>query len=300
VRAALPALALAPVVAVLGAASWTPRAPVPEARTEVAAALAGNRIVVVGGFLADGSTTARADAYVPATDAWSRVADLPAAVNHAAAATLNGSAVIAGGYADSRPSRGVFVLRGNRWAVLPRLPFPRAAAGAAALGGDLYVVGGVGPNGLARNALRWDGRRWRAVPGPTQREHLAVTAAGGRVYAIGGRTAGYDTNLALVESWRPGERRWRLEPPLPEPRGGTGAAAVGGTIVSIGGEAPSGTLAHVYTFDVARRRWSGLPDLPTPRHGLGVVAVRDTIYVLAGGPEPGLHVSAANEALRLG
>jgi non-specific serine/threonine protein kinase len=181
------------------------------------------------------------------------------------------------------------------------MPSRRGAAGAAVLGGRLYVVGGVGPSGLARAAFEYapGTRRWRTVPAPTPREHLAVVAAGGRIWAIGGRTAGLDTNLDLVESWRPGERTWRLEPALPEARGGTGAAVVGNTIVSVGGEAPPGTIRSVYALDTGENHWRRLPDLTTPRHGLGLAAVGKTVYALAGGPEPGLHVSAANEALTL-
>jgi N-acetylneuraminic acid mutarotase len=119
------------------------------------------------------------------------------------------------------------------------------------------------------------------------------------VYAIAGRISGFATNMKLVESWAPGERRWRREPPVPEARGGTGAAAVGGTVVSVGGEAPSGTLEKVYAFDVGRRQWRRLADLPTPRHGLGVAALGDRVFVIGGGPQPGLYVSAANESLRV-
>jgi hypothetical protein len=61
----------------------------------------------------------------------------------------------------------------------------------------------------------------------------------------------------------------------------------------------TGTLAKAFAFDVRTRRWSALPDLPSPRHGLGVVAFGGTVYVIGGGPEPGLHVSAANESLAL-
>jgi hypothetical protein len=44
-----------------------------------------------------------------------------------------------------------------------------------------------------------------------------VTVAAGRIYALGGRTAGYDTNLALVElAGRRGAGRI-LEPAAPEP-----------------------------------------------------------------------------------
>jgi hypothetical protein len=87
---------------------------------------------------------------------------------------------------------------------------------------------------------------------------------------------------------------------VPDARGGTGAAVIGTTIVSVGGEAPSGTLRGVYAYDVVRRSWSRLPDLPTPRHGLGVAALGRTVYVIGGGPQPGLYVSDANESLHVG
>jgi len=295
VAPALSTLALVPAV------SWRTHDTLPVARTEVSATTVGGTIVVAAGYMADGSSTSRTDLYATASGKWSRGPDLPVGLNHAAAATLNGRAVIAGGYSVGPPTTGVFALASSRWTRLPDLPFARGAAGAAVSGGILYVVGGRAPNGLARNALAYDPKRraWRTIVGPTPREHLAVTAANGRVYAVGGRRAGYDTNVATVESWRPGERRWRREAPLPEPRGGTGAAAVGSTIVSVGGEAPEGTLAHVFGYDTRARRWSPLPDLPTPRHGLGVVASGGSVYVIGGGPEPGLHVSGANESLAL-
>jgi N-acetylneuraminic acid mutarotase len=292
VRAALLALALP----LLPSAAWKTRAPLPLARSEVAAAALGTQVAVVGGFLADGASSARVDLYRTKTDTWGRAADLPLPVNHSAAATLGGRLVVAGGYGATRSA---WVLANGRWRSLPRLPAPRAAAGAAVLGGRLYVVGGVADGSLARNALEFDLRRskWRLVAGPTPREHLAVVAAQGRLYALGGRTGGFDTNLATVESWRPGERRWRREPPIPEPRGGTGAATMGARIVSVGGEAQEGTIRSVYVFDTRSRTWSRVGDLPRPRHGLGVATVDATVYVIGGGTVPGLSVSDANDAL---
>jgi N-acetylneuraminic acid mutarotase len=67
--------------------------------------------------------------------------------------------------------------------------------------------------------------------------------------------------------------------------------------VSVGGEAPAGTIRSVYRYDVRRRGWSRLANLPTPRHGLGVAAVGSKVYVIGGGTSPGLSVSQANESL---
>src|SRR3954463_570525 len=185
VRAALLALAL-PLVP---SAAWKTRAPLPLARSEVAAAALGTEIAVVGGFVADGASSARVDLYHAKTDTWTRAPDLPAPVNHSTAAALGGRLVVAGGHGAPRSA---WVLASGRWRALPRLPAERAAAGAAVLGGRLYVVGGIGDRGLARNALEFDlrRRRWRPVAGPTPREHLAVVAAQGRLYALGGGTPG--------------------------------------------------------------------------------------------------------------
>jgi N-acetylneuraminic acid mutarotase len=296
---ALVALAMAVPSAAAPSARWESRAPLPVARTEVAAAASGGRVVVAGGFLADGSTSARVDAYNPVTDAWSRLPDLPVGVNHAAAAAYRGRVYVLGGNAGGRRLRTAWVLRSGRWHALPPMPFPRGAAAAAVAGSRLYVVGGVGPSGLARKALAYDlaRGRWSVVPGPRPREHLAAAAVGRRVYALGGRLGGLDSNLTAVESFVAGGRAWRGEPPLPQARGGTGAATVAGRIVSVGGEGPEGTIGRVYRFDPKTRRWSRLPDLPTPRHGLGVAALGGRVYVIAGGPQPGLFVSGANEVL---
>lgn len=291
---------LAPV-ALAASAAWETRAPLPVPRTEVVAAVVGNEIAVVGGFNLDGSASRRADAYSPAQDRWRRLPDLPVGVHHAIAVGQRGRLYVLGGYTSAGvPLRTMFILERGRWKALPRMPFPRAAAGAGVARGRIVVAGGVVAAGrLAKNALSFDltTKRWSIVAGTTPREHLGVTALAGTVYAIGGRTSGLDTNLLHFESYRPGDRGWRRLQPVPDPRGGTGAAALPGVVVSAGGEEPGGTIAEVLAYRVAERRWVRLDDLPTPRHGVGVAALGGRVFVIGGGPEPGLTVSSANEAL---
>lgn len=275
----------------------------PLPRTEVVAATVGGEIVVLGGLTIERDASRRVDAYHPARDSWRRLPDLPVGVHHAMAVGANGRLFVLGGYTVAGvPLRTVFVLEGRTWRALPRMPFPRAAAGAAFASGKIVVAGGIGAAGrLARNALSLDlrTRRWSIVVGPTPREHLAVTSLGGAVYAVGGRTAGLDTNLLDFESYRPGDRSWARLAPVPDSRGGTGAAGLLGQIVSVGGEEPGGTIAEVLAYRVSGRRWARLEDLRTPRHGLGVAALGGRVFVIGGGPEPGLTVSSANESLRI-
>jgi len=137
---------------------------------------------VAGGYAPDGATVATVEVYDPAADAWAAGPDLPVAVNHAMAATLDGAVHVAGGYGGDRlPSRQAVRLEGDRWRQLAPLPEGRAAGGLVALDGRLYLVGGVGPGGLAAGARcrhcrpratasgwwRWAGSCtcWRAAPG---------------------------------------------------------------------------------------------------------------------------------------
>jgi non-specific serine/threonine protein kinase len=257
--------------------------------------------VVVGGFLASGGNSRRVDAYDPDADSWARLPDLPLSVDHAAATSWRGRLVVVGGYgADRQPLRAAFLFDGRRWRRLPPPPEERAAAAAAATSdGRVWVVGGRTRSNLASRALTLDLNtlRWRVVRGPRPREHLAATALGGRVYAIGGRMAGYDTNLGTVEAYDPRVGRWTRLPDVPDARGGTGATAIAGRIVSVGGESPDGTNRTVWALPLRAARWARLPDLPTPRHGLGVVALNGRVWAIAGGPEPGLTVSGAVESL---
>jgi N-acetylneuraminic acid mutarotase len=305
------AAALLPGLAAGAGRNWSRGAPLPVPRGEVAAAQAGGRIYVVGGFTGNGQNSPRVDAYSPTGNRWRRVPDLPLPVDHAMAAGYRGKVYVAGGYGPGRSRlTTLFSSSGGSWTRLAPMPEQRAAGGAAIVDGRLYVVGGVasstieGPSQtgrLARTTLVYDiaHDRWSTHRGPTPREHLGVTALGGRIYAIGGRTAGFDTNLNLVEVYNPRTDTWKRLPRVPGKRGGTGAAGFGRWIVSVGGEAPPGTIRTVYGFDVRRRRWLKLPNLPTPRHGLGVVAAGDRVYVIGGGRSPGLSVSSANEFLTI-
>jgi len=282
------------------AGSWQIDPPLPVARSEVAGAAWRGYVVVAGGFLADARSSTRIDAYNPLVKRWERLPDLPLAVNHAMAAAGGARLYVVGGYGASGPLRDAFVLDGPRWRRLPSMPFARAAGGAAVLGHTLYVAGGVGPFGIARSLLAYDLRRnrWRALPGPSPREHLGVTALRGRLYVVGGRSAG--RMFSMVQVWSPDERRWRRVSSLPEARGGTAAGSAGGMVISAGAESNAGTSAAVFAYSPAANRWRRLPELPTPRHGLAVVGIESTVHVVGGGPQPGLSVSAANESLDVG
>jgi len=286
--------------------AWDELAAAPSQRTEVVAAVAGSRIYVVGGYRADGSTVATVEVLDAVTGQWRPGPQLPVAVNHAMAASVDDTVYVFGGYLG-RPggeiSAAAFRLDGGRWREVAPLPQGRAAGTAVAVGGSVYLAGGVGPDGLADRMLVYDaaGDGWSAGPGPpTPREHLGGAGFDGLVYTVGGRTG--DGNLPALEAYDPGSGEWTVLPDLPTARGGLAAAAIcSGWIVAVGGERLDNPLTYdqAEAYEVAAGAWSALPAMPTARHGLGVATVGAAVYALAGGPQAGLHVSGAAEAIDL-
>ena len=81
------------------------------------------------------------------------------------------------------------------------MPTPRGALAAAVHDGRIYAVSGVGPtrrNTVAHEVYDPATNRWTArADVPTPRDHHALAALGGKLYAVGGRRNGsYAQNLA--------------------------------------------------------------------------------------------------------
>ena len=125
---------------------------------------------------------------------------------------------------------------------------------------------------------------------PTEREHLSVVEAGGRLIALGGRKG---SNVAVVEAYDPATNAWTTLPPMPTARGGMAAGVLEGRIHTAGGEnlVAISTYREHEVFDLATQTWSRGPDLPTKRHGLASAVVDGRWYVIGGGRSAMLSVS---------
>jgi N-acetylneuraminic acid mutarotase len=97
------------VAASMGA--WTAGPALPVARSEVAVAVLGNRIFVIGGY-ADGNVDQRlVQVFNPHRGVWRDVAQLPRGLNHVAAVGYKGQVYVFGGFAaqNSEPVNGADV-----------------------------------------------------------------------------------------------------------------------------------------------------------------------------------------------
>lgn len=116
------------------------------------------------------------------------------------------------------------------------------------------------------------------------RQEVAVAAANGKLYLIGG-LSGPDV-LASVEEYDPRTGVWRFVAPLPEPRHHAAAAAIDGAIYVIGGYE---TIAfdprpNVFRYDIALDQWTEVAPLPAPRGALAAVAIEGHLYAVGGVP----------------
>ncbi|MDP8969580.1 MAG: hypothetical protein M3N52_03590, partial [Actinomycetota bacterium] len=288
----------------LPSAAWTALSPSPVALTEVAAASLGGQLWVAGGLDAAGNAVDAVLVYDPAFDGWSSGPTLPEPLHHATLVAAGGDLWLIGGYVGSSFATPTATVRRldtatGGWTLGPPLPMPRAAGAAAWDGRRLVYGGGVGPRGVSGDVWTLDGAGWRALGTLSEpREHLAAASDGrGQVWLLAGRVGGLGTGLATVDLVS-GEAVRRVGR-VPTARGGVAGfySAKAGACVA-GGEVPTGTVPAVECVDEAGGT-TPLPPLLTPRHGLGAAVVDGIAYVVLGGPRPGLHVSAAVEALRL-
>src|SRR5574341_1566302 len=125
------------------AAAWRRGANAPTPRSEVAAAVLGGKIYVVGGF--GGGTGGLVEAYDPAADRWERRAPLPVGLHHTAAVALDSRLFIVGGYRDGWTAEAsVFAYdpATDRWESRRPMATARGALTAVVFEGKVYAFGG--------------------------------------------------------------------------------------------------------------------------------------------------------------
>ena len=138
------------------AAEWRALRPATLERTEVAAARVGDAIYVVGGFeRRSGADTAAVERYDISRDRWTRVRDMPVALDHAAIAVHRGHVYVVGGYAGGRAVAGLlrYDPARDRWTRRGSMPTARGALTAGVIGDRLYAAGGA-VNGQALRDAR--------------------------------------------------------------------------------------------------------------------------------------------------
>jgi large repetitive protein len=242
-------------------------------------------------YLAGGDSTVQ-EAYDPSTNSWSRVAPLPAALDHMQSVELNGLIYYIGGLVHwPAPAVGtVYVYDPAANSFTTGMPMPagreRGAGGVAVFGNKIYYAGGL-HDGVA---VSWFDvydpltKSWATLPDmPDARDHFHAAVVDDRFYAVGGRRADINATTTVNQAFDIGTGSWVTGlAPLPT-RGGFATAALGTEVLIIGGEEAGKTYNTVEAYNTSTNTWRPLPPMPTARHGIQAATCNGGIYLAAGG-----------------
>lgn len=233
---------------------WATVANLPQPRNHIGAAAIGGFVYSVGGFVGNGFSPAdEVYRYDPARNVWREVMPLPTRRGALAVAAVDGFLYAAGGTgpAGNVTRFDVYDPERDEWTELSPLPSARNHLAAAGFDGRLYVVGGRFDGGGSNNSAaleRYDpsAKRWESLaPMPTARSGLAAAVLNGRLVVVGGEVnpADPDGVFPQVEAYDFATDTWESLDPMPVPRHGIGAAAVGDLLYVPGGATRAGFRA---------------------------------------------------------
>jgi hypothetical protein len=132
--------------------TWSAVAPLPSARSDLAAVAHGGKIFVFGGCA--GPVTSEVDMYDPQTNTWTTgLAPMPTPRASLAVGHSGQSVYAIGGWNGSALSvNEVYNIAGNSWSTNTPMPTARLEAGTRSHGGRIYVVGGATAPGIPTSA----------------------------------------------------------------------------------------------------------------------------------------------------
>jgi len=119
---------------------------------------------------------------------------------------------------------------------------------------------------------------------PTKRTGYSASMVNGKIYVIGGYSAGFD--LSTVEVYDPITNAWSSATPMPNPRKNLTTAVANGKIYAVGGyqtTSISGYLSTVEEYNPVTNTWSTKTQMPwPPRQGMVSGTINEKIYVVGG------------------
>ncbi len=281
---------------------WQSRAPLPQARRELASAVVGGLIYAVGGITTSG-TSAQVTAYNPRSNTWSSKASLPSPRQSAdGAAVLGGLLYLPGGMnASDVLTKTLYAYNPstNTWISRAAMPVSSGCGGSRTISGKLYVFTGcTGAAGTTAGLLhRYDpgANSWTPLrSAPRAHRYPAVGVINGKLYVAGGVGAS-GSSLGTLDVYDPVTNTWQTKSAMSTARRGAAGAVVNGMLYVIGGRDNSGLyLGTVEAYNPATNFWVRKTSLPPARSGLAA-AVQDGLIFAIGGRN-GAALAASNQA----
>ena len=286
--------------------AWQPLPPLNHPRAAAAAAVVGDRIVVVGGQ-ANGKLVPETEVFDG--ESWTDVSDIPTPREHLGAASDGRYLYAVGGRelsaAENLPALERYDPRNDSWTKLSDMPEASGAVSAAYVGGRVITVGGESSTSASDAVQGYDIKRqqWSELPAlPSPRHGVAVAALKDSIYAIGGAAVpghveSTQTAVALDLSGAPAAEtnanlEWRSVVDAPSARQYSATTEVGGRVWLFGGiGADESATADTAAYDRAINTWTSGPKLPRALHHFAAVTY-DGEAVVIGGFAPGEELTS--------
>jgi N-acetylneuraminic acid mutarotase len=287
--------------------AWEELPKLNHARAAAAAAVVGDKIVVVGGQ-ADGKLVPQTEVFDG--ERWTDVAEIPTPREHLGAASDGRYLYAVGGRALSADQNSGTLERydpaGDSWTKLDAMPKPTGSVGVTYAGGRVIAIGGEATTSVSDAVQAYDIPKgsWSQLPAlPTARHGVAVSAIDNSVYATGGATEpghiGSTKEADVLDlSGEPAKTttvagvKWRTIADAPSPRQYAAATEVGGRVWLIGGIGESETASpDTAAYDRAINTWTSGPKLPRPLHHAMAVTYKGEAVVI-GGFVPGAELTS--------
>lgn len=287
---------------------WQPVASMTMPRQETSVVAADGRLFVLGGFVG-AQVVDLVEVYDPEADAWAAGTPLPVPMHHINAAAVGRQIYITGFLQTLQftPDARTFVfdLDTQTWSDGTPLPTGRevGASGVAVAQDRLYVFGGLQASQAVARAQYFDlsgELGWVPIADlPSPRDHMYGAAAGGEVFAVGGRSGSIGAHSTEVLRYDPNADAWVSVAPMPTSRGGMAGAVLGGWIFVAGGEGNAAEESGVFdvfeAYDPSADVWFTLDTMLTPRHGMGAATIDGRIYVPGGAIDEGFGPTDISE-----
>jgi hypothetical protein len=246
---------------------WKPVKSLPTARAFIALASANKKLYAFGGTINGTDPILSIDTLTASGNAWDTATQLVTPLLGAAACTVGTKIYIIGGLTisgiDQRVSHRIFEFDPAAGAFTPKtqnMAAYRVFHQAVAVSGKIYIFGGLGGSDRfesctamrsmeiydpASNTITSDPVDSMSAP----RYYFGAAEARGKIYAIGGCVSeAFDSCVASVEQYDPGQNKWTAAADMPEARYGCAAVSWGERIYVIGGAINRKAMNSVLVF----------------------------------------------------
>lgn len=278
---------------------WSVGPELPAPRLESGVTALGQRIIVVGGFDQNVVQGLRITPEVLSldllTETWSALPEAPVAWTHANVSSASSTLYLLGGHDTNS-----FLARGESFALDLDLPDPqwraiapmppgmeRGAAAVLSVPPHVYLLGGASTSDALATCLDYDFStdRWSMLPDlPMPRSHAAAMRLEDGTLIVAGGLSSLDASRPLGDVWalRLNATAWEPLAPMRRARGGCAYGTVFGHLICAGGEAGTGAVETVESYDPNTDTWTTQDDMPEPRAGARGTVVGGRLYVPGG------------------